>query len=71
MKKRLRKKLVKKAIVIMDTKSIPLELRPDDWFNIFKETGVVLWDSSNNGECPKVQPIRNKHAIKLRNYGEN
>jgi len=64
MNKRQKNKLRKNSIIIVDIKSIPRELD----LRTFTETsrqGFLVWDSSLEGEEPKVYPIKNKKLFKF------
>lgn len=68
MKARIKRKRIKKSILVMDTNSIPEHIHVHEWFRIFKEQGLVLWDSMQRGEAPKIYPIKNKVLFKIQDH---
>jgi len=48
--------------VIYDIKSIPDDINVDQLYNIMKNGGIVIWDSSNGGKRPRIVQ---EHNLKL------
>jgi hypothetical protein len=70
MKQRIRRKIIKKSIVIIDLESIPYGMNGDEMLDLFHNTGVLVWDSTKGGVEPKIYPIKNKQTIKIKDYGK-
>lgn len=62
------KKAIKKAVISIDVSAIPRGLDVDRFFDIYKETGIMFYDS-RKGEAPKVISFGNKR-IRRKIYKE-
>ena len=65
MKQRTKKKLVKKSVIIYDLESLPREATIKMVVDIAKNHNLLLWDSSKNGEEPRIYPTKNKVLFKI------
>jgi hypothetical protein len=62
MKSRIRKKLIKSSLIIVDIEAIPKYIAMNEWFNYYKNYGIIIW-SSRDGEKPQIIPKRNSKAF--------
>lgn len=49
--------------VIMDLQSLPEDLNIDQFFNIIKNSGIIVWDSTRGGKKPELVPESTLHLM--------
>lgn len=53
-------------MLIIDVKSIPNGNRTHEIIDWYSKTGIMIWDSSNGGEAPKITCNSSK-KLKIKN----
>jgi len=66
MKQRIKNKLIKKSIIVMDINAIPEFMNIDEWYHGVKTFGLILYDSTNSENIPFVIPKGNTKAFKIK-----
>ena len=67
MSKRVRNKIWKKAIIVYDVSSCPINnyIDMEKVMYLAREHGLILWDSNSEGKPPKVLPKRYSTKFKI------
>ena len=67
MKSRLKKKLRRNSILIIDQGSIPYSMDVDEWYKCILDFGIIFYTRNEIGETniPRVVPARNIKAFKV------
>jgi hypothetical protein len=70
MKSRIKNKLIKSSIIIVDTKTIPQTFHLYEWYEMYKQLGIIMWDSSL-GYKPEIYPKRNTRVFTFKDSNNN
>jgi len=54
-----------KLKLIMDMQSLPEGLQLDQFYNIIKNSGIVVWDSTKAGVKPELVPESELHLMDI------
>jgi hypothetical protein len=62
MKARIKNKIRKNTMIIMDVNALPENMDGPEWHDLIIHNGIITWDS-NKGEQPIVYPTKNKKVF--------